>query len=223
MRKRGEEKYKNIVGSPIYKENEFGFSELRGEIISTTERDPKTESGGLSINFGGKDLDDDLLKRTRELLAITSIQTNDQGQINQASRDNVVAYIQGQELNFETKKKGTEDKVSGKVQVTSDMVTITPKKITTGPDKGKTKAVISIQPKPQPVEQGGPIIEFEPIKYDLTQESDIEKLLGDQYGFTTDKGKKFKAQYDPILRYLKALRRGTINEDGTIAEKPLLP
>lgn len=172
--------------------------------------------GSFSINFGGTKLDDDLLKRTRELLSITSIQTNDQGVITPASRDNVVAYISNQILDFETTKKGTEDKVSGKIDgVTSDMITIKSEKITQGPDKGQTKAIISIQPKPQQVEQDGPIVEFEPIEYDLRKESDIEKLLFNQYGFATDKGKKFKAQYDPVLSYLKALRKGLINEDGT--------
>tara|TARA_B100001093_G_scaffold98718_2_gene90710 strand:- start:484 stop:2268 length:1785 start_codon:yes stop_codon:yes gene_type:complete len=196
--------------------NDFLYSKTR---TKTTK--PVSDKGDFTINFGGKDLDNDLLKRTRELLAITSIQTSDQGQINQASRDNVVAYIQGQELNFETTEKGTQKFVSGKIDgVTSDMVTLTSRKITTGPDKGQTKAVISIQPKPQQLVQNGPIVEFEPIKYDLTQESDIEKLLANQYGFSTDKGKKFKAQYDPVLDYLRALRRGTIKEDGTPVAVP---
>ena len=218
------ERWKISVADQGYVTGKNGRALKRNELqynkSKTTTTRPIDEGGGLSINFGGKDLDDDLLKRTRELLAITSIQTNDQGQINQASRDNVVAYIQGQDLNFETKKKGTEELISGKIDgVTSDMITVTSRKITTGPDSGQTKAIISIQPKPQVIDNE--TVQFEPIQYDLTQASDIEKLLANQYGFATDKGKKFKAQYDPVLGYLKALRRGTINEDGTIAKKPL--
>jgi len=192
------------------------------DIFETSQKQAPKEREGLSINFGGKTLDNDLLKRTRQLLDITSIQTNSEGQVNQASRDNVVAYVQGQDLNFETKKKGTEELISGKIDgVTSDMITVTSRKITTGADAGQTKAIISIQPKPQVI--GNENVEFEPIQYDLTQAGDVEKLLANQYGFATDKGKKFKAQYDPVLSYLKSLRKGTINEDGTITEKPSLP
>jgi hypothetical protein len=176
----------------------------------------------FNIIFGGQSIDDDLLKRTKELLAITAVETNEQGQILSSSRDNVVNYITGQELNFETNKKGTQEKISGEVIVTSDMISIKPKKITTGSDAGQTKAIIVIQPKPLQLEEGGETVEFEPIEYDLTQSGGVEKLLANQYGFSTDKGKKFKAQYDPVLNYLKALRKGTINEDGTTVSNPLL-
>jgi len=176
----------------------------------------------FNIIFGGKTIDDDLLKRTKELLAITAVETNEQGQILSSSRDNVINYITGQELNFETNKKGTQEKISGEVIVTSDMISIKPKKITTGGDAGQTKAIIVIQPKPLQLEEGGETVEFEPIEYDLTQSGGVEKLLANQYGFSTDKGKKFKAQYDPVLNYLKALRKGTINEDGTTVSNPLL-
>lgn len=44
MEKRAQEKYKANVGSKIYKENKFGFAVERNPIISTRERDPKTET-----------------------------------------------------------------------------------------------------------------------------------------------------------------------------------
>ena len=219
IKKHSSNYYKLTEGSKAYAANKYGIAIEKDDLFKTKEikpEKPDKKTGDLIINFGGRKLDNDLVQRTRELLNITSIETNDQGVVTPASRDNVIAYIQGQELNFETNKKGTQDKVSGKVEVTSDMITVTSEEVTQGSDKGKRKAVISIQPKPQRLVENGPIIEFEPIKYDLRKESDIEKLLANQYGFSTDKGKKFKAQYDPVLDYLKALRRGTISEDGTV-------
>ncbi|MAB53494.1 hypothetical protein [Marinobacter sp.] len=222
IRKALQNEYLKRTGSYEWDKEEGEYVKAVLDKKTSTSPISAGKDSNFNIMFGGQSIDDDLLKRTKELLAITAVETNEQGQILSSSRNNVINYITGQELNFETNKKGTQEKISGEVIVTSDMISIKPKKITTGSDAGQTKAIIIIQPKPLQLEEGGETVEFEPIEYDLTQSGGVEKLLANQYGFSTDKGKKFKAQYDPVLNYLKALRKGTINEDGTTISNPLL-
>tara|TARA_R100000315_G_C5223900_1_gene135330 strand:- start:49 stop:1584 length:1536 start_codon:yes stop_codon:yes gene_type:complete len=205
MRRRGEEKYKNIVGSPIYKENKFGFAEERGAITSTAERDPK-EKGGLDIDIGGGNFTDrDLLQRVQQLLNRTGNR--------QEQTQSIKAFAEGQVLRIPEAKEN--------IKVSKDMIRV---------DYGE-RGVGGIGPAPEnflmneqpiiridvPLEAGG----TKTFPYDLSKKEDIEKLMKALYGTTSQTGTDWTLVYEPTIEYVQKQRAQEAQRQTLQQRKPL--
>ena len=205
MRRRGEEKYKNIVGSPIYKENKFGFAEERGAITSTAERDPK-EEGGLDIDIGGGNFTDrDLLQRVQQLLNRTGNR--------QEQTQSIKAFAEGQVLRIPEAKEN--------IKVSKDMIRV---------DYGE-RGVGGIGPAPEnflmneqpiiridvPLEAGG----TKTFPYDLSKKEDIEKLMKALYGTTSQTGTDWTLVYEPTIEYVQKQRAQEAQRQTLQQRKPL--
>lgn len=190
MRKRGEEKYKNIVGSPIYKENRFGFAEPREPITSTAERDPKEEGGGMSINIGGgKTTRKDLLDRMRELVNRTGNRIDDEESIRGAIKQDVINV----------------SKV-GKVDIEDEMINISfgergPAGF--GPqDPAAVKNQLPIITVNIPVEGKDGKTRTISDTFDLSTPTGIQDYMKAVYGTTTDQGKEWSKLYEDTAKFV---------------------